>query len=202
MVDTRNPNGTFGGPIYSGWYLPQLPDSIGRLQHSPVCRYLSAFNVTVVPKGSLGYLTIWPTGENQPLVSTMNSLDGRVKAKCRDCVCGSEWGSECLCKSDTTDVVIDVDGYFTTPGVQTLQFYPLTPCRVLDTRNPNGDLGGPYLQGEQQRNFPLLESSCIPQGVTPQAYSLNFTVVPYQGQPLSVSNSVADGPVTTARFRP
>ena len=30
----------------------------------------------------------------------------------------------------------------------------------------------------------MLESSCIPQGITPQAYSMNFTVVPVGGQPL------------------
>ena len=65
----------------------------------------------------------------------------------------------------------------------TLQFYPLTPCRVLDTRNANGDLGGPYLVSGQERDFPVLESTCnIPS--TAQAYSMNFTVVPYQGQAL------------------
>ena len=54
---------------------------------------------------------------------------------------------------------------------------------MLDTRNPNGDLGGPYLQAGQQRNFPVLESNCSIPG-SAQAYSLNFTVVPYQGQSL------------------
>lgn len=39
-----------------------------------------SLNVTVVPQGPLGYLTIWPEGEGQPDVSTMNSPDGRIKA--------------------------------------------------------------------------------------------------------------------------
>jgi hypothetical protein len=79
--------------------------------------------------------------------------------------------------------VLDIDGYFTTPAAQTLQFYPLTPCRVLDTRNANGPLGGPYLSSGVERDFPVLSSNCnIPS--TAQAYSMNFTVVPYQGQSL------------------
>src|ERR1700691_1286225 len=36
-----------------------------------------AMNVTVVPHGTLGYLTLWPAGKAQPVVSTLNSPDGR-----------------------------------------------------------------------------------------------------------------------------
>ena len=44
---------------------------------------------------------------------------------------------------DTMDVVLDVNGYFvTTSGnPSALAFYPLTPCRVVDTRNANGRSG-------------------------------------------------------------
>src|ERR1035438_3814968 len=86
--------------------------------------------------------------------------------------------------SNTTNVVIDIDGYFAPVGGSTLAFYPLPPCRVLDTRKPNGDLGGPFLNGGQERDFPVLESSCIPSNANAVAYSMNFTVVPYNGQPL------------------
>ena len=41
---------------------------------------LYSMNVSVVPNGYLGYLTVWPAGQTQPLVSTLNSLDGRIKA--------------------------------------------------------------------------------------------------------------------------
>ena len=36
--------------------------------------------------------------------------------------------------SDTSDVVLDIDGYFAPAGKSTLAFYPLPPCRVADTR--------------------------------------------------------------------
>jgi hypothetical protein len=35
-----------------------------------------SLNATVVPSGPLGYLTLWPTGQAQPLVSTLNAPTG------------------------------------------------------------------------------------------------------------------------------
>ena len=88
-------------------------------------------------------------------------------------------GAVSVYSTDTTDVVLDIDGYFTAPSLQTLQFYPLTPCRLVDTRGPNGPLGGPRLPAQQERDFPLLmNTTCLPQGLNAEAYSLNFTVVP------------------------
>ena len=36
------------------------------------------FNATVVPSGSLSYLTLWPDSQNQPVVSTLNAADGWI----------------------------------------------------------------------------------------------------------------------------
>ena len=80
--------------------------------------------------------------------------------------------------SNTTNVILDIDGYFAPPGSGTYQFYPLTPCRLVDTRGATGELGGPRLKAQTPRSFPLLQSSCIPSGLNPNAYSLNFTVIP------------------------
>ena len=77
----------------------------------------------------MGYLTIWPTGEDQPLVSTMNSLDGRIKANAAIVPAGYQ-GAVSVYASNTTDVVLDIDGYFAPVSRSTLAFYPLTPCRV------------------------------------------------------------------------
>jgi hypothetical protein len=143
-----------------------------------------SLNVTVVPPsgGRLGYLTIWPTGESEPTISTLNSTDGRIKANAALVPAGVA-GSVSVYASDATDVVLDINGYFTSAAPATLQFYPAAPCRVLDTRNPPGELGGPSLERNQERDFLVLSSDCgIPPGA--QAYSLNFTVVPVGGQPL------------------
>ena len=176
VADTRGPNGPFGGPpiqggTYRSFALPQGACNI------PASGVAYSLNVTVVPHGRLDYLTIWPTGEAQPTVSTMNSLDGRVKANAAVVAAGYQ-GAVSVYVSDTTDVILDIDGYFATPGQSTLAFYP-SPCRIVDTRGANGDLGGPFLGGNQERAFPVLESSCIPTGITPTAYSLNMTAVPH-----------------------
>ncbi len=183
VVDTRSPNGPFGGPVLQGNTSRSFP-----LPQSTHCNIPSSaaysLNVTVVPRRPLGYLTIWPTGQGQPLVSTLNSPDGRVKANAAIVPAGTQ-GAVSVYVTDTTDVIIDIDGYFATPGQTTYAFYPLPPCRVIDTRGPNGDLGGPYLHGQVQRDFPVLESHCLGGLNQPQAYSLNFTVVPHgAGQPL------------------
>ena len=178
VVDTRNPDGEFGGPplqagTYRNFPLPQGSCNI------PANAAAFSLNVTVVPPsgGTLGYLTIWPTGKTQPLVSTMNSPDGRTKANAAIVPAGAG-GSVSVYVTDTTNLVLDIDGYFTPVGSSTLAFYSLPPCRVIDTRGSDGPLGGPYLNGEQERAFPVPDSSCIPSGVGIKAYSMNFTVVP------------------------
>ncbi len=60
-----------------------------------------------------------------------------------------------------------------------LSFYPVTPCRVADTRGNgfSGAFGPPTPPAMSTTIFPIPQSSClIP--ATAQAYSLNVTVVP------------------------
>ena len=187
LVDTRLQNGG-NGPIQGGTFqtfnLQTLAES-GKF--CPAFNLSSAvaysLNVTVAPNGPLGYLTIWPTGEPQPVASLMNSPDGRVKANAAIVPAGTG-GAVNVFVSDTTNVVIDINGYFDNASESSaLAFFPLTPCRVVDTRNPNGPLGGPSLQAGVKRDFPVQTSNCdIPSSA--QAYSFNFTAAPIGGQPL------------------
>jgi len=175
LVDTRNT-----GPVQGG--IAQNFDLLSAGCNLPTSGAAYSLNVTLVPVngGRVGYLTIWPTDQFQPTVSTMNSPDGRVKANAAIVPAGT-LGQVSVYVSDTTNVILDTDGYFPPAAQGTYQFYPLTPCRVIDTRGANGDLGGPYLRTQVERDFPVLESSCIPSGVSIAAYSMNFTVVPHSG---------------------
>ncbi|MFZ0792418.1 MAG: choice-of-anchor tandem repeat GloVer-containing protein [Candidatus Korobacteraceae bacterium] len=172
LVDTRQTNDPIQGGTSQSYTLPQLGGC-----NIPTSAAAYSLNVTVVPLTTLGYLTIWPTGEAQPVVSTMNSPDGRIKANAAIVPAGTS-GAVSVYVTDTSNVILDIDGYFETAGAATYQFYPLTPCRLVDTRGTDADLGGPRLAAQTPRSFPLLESSCIPSGLSPMAYSLNFTVVP------------------------
>ncbi len=179
LVDTRQIHDPIQGGTWQDFIVPQLGDC-----NIPATAAAYSLNVTVVPQGPLGYLTIWPAGKNQPTVSTMNSVDGRIKANAAIVPAGAS-GAVSVYATNTTDLILDVDGYFAPPASGTYQFYPLTPCRLVDTRGADGSLGGPRLPAQTPRSFPLLSSSCIPKGLNPLAYSLNFTVVPNpSGQPL------------------
>ena len=174
LVDTRQTGGAIPGR--SSRSFPVLQEGGCNIPSSAAAYSL---NVTVVPQATLGYLTIWPTGEGQPVVSTLNSLDGRIKANAAIVPAGSS-GEVSVYVTDTTNVVLDIDGYFAPVSGSTLAFYPLPPCRVADTRDstkPTG-LGPPQLFSRTPRDFPVLNSTCIPSGVNAAAYSFNFTVVP------------------------
>jgi hypothetical protein len=177
LVDTRPQHGGSGsiqGGTFQSFPIPQEGGC-----NIPTNAAAYSLNVTVVPSGPLGYLTIWPTGEYQPVVSTMNSVDGRVKADAAIVPAGSS-EEVSVYVTNTTDVILDIDGYFAPVSGSTLAFYPLTPCRVADTRVatfPPG-LGPPQLSAATPRDFPVLLSPCIPTGINPAAYSFNFTVVP------------------------
>ena len=173
LVDTRN-----GSPIQGGTSQSFLvPQSGGCGIPTSAAAY--SLNVTVVPHGPLNYLTIWPDGEIQPYVSTMNSPDGRIKANAAIVPSGNN--SVSVYVTNTTDLILDIDGYFTSPGSSTYQFYTVAPCRVVDTRAGSGfppALGPPSLLAQQQREFPILSSTCLSGITNPAAYSFNVTVVP------------------------
>jgi hypothetical protein len=176
IADTRSVTGPFGGPG-----LPRqtsrdfaIPGSACGIPSSAMAYSL---NVAVVPSGPLGFLTLWPTGQPQPLVATLNSIDGRIKSNAAIVPAGLN-GAISTFVTDATDVILDINGYFVpASNASALAFYPVTPCRVADTRNAAGPLGGPSLAAQGTRSFPILGSSCgVP--ASAQAYSLNFAAVP------------------------
>ena len=70
-----------------------------------------SLNVTVVPITTLGYLTLWPTGQSQPIVSTLNSYMGRVLANAALVPAGTG-GKVSIFVTDTSHVILDINGYF------------------------------------------------------------------------------------------
>ncbi len=112
-----------------------------------------------------------------PVASNLNSFLGKVQANAAIIGAGTNGGVSFFV-SDTTDLIVDINGYFAPPGgTGALYFNNVTPCRVADTRGAAGPFGGPSVPFNAERDFPLRQSSCgLP--ATAQAYSLNMTVVP------------------------
>ena len=143
-------------------------------------------NFTVVPNAldPPANLTTWPTGAaSMPNVSTLN-YSSSVVANAAIVPSGTN-NSINVFANYPTDLLFDMNGYFSPPQYGGLRFYPVTPCRVADTRAPagfTGQFGPPAMSGGTTRTFNIPASSCgIP--ATAAAYSLNFTVVPAAGGP-------------------
>jgi len=110
VVDTRNPAAPFGGPSLSA----NGTRSFTVLSSScsvPSAAQAYSPNVTVVPPGTLTYLTAWPQGQTQPVVSTLNSLAGKIVANAAIVPAGTGGGVS-LFVSNATDAILDVNAYF------------------------------------------------------------------------------------------
>jgi hypothetical protein len=180
LADTRQGSG-FSGVFGPPFLAAQVPRSFPILSggcYVPASAQAYSLNITVVPHGTLNYLTAWPTGQSMPLVSTLNAQAGQPLANAALVSAGTD-GAFSLYASNDTDVIIDINGYFAPPATQSLAFYPATPCRVVDTRTEayGSDFGTPQMAALATRSFPIPLSYCgIPSSA--QAYSVNVTVVP------------------------
>jgi subtilisin family serine protease len=174
VADTRWGEGPLGGPRMDAnstrsFAIPRSNCGI------PSTAQAYSLNVTVVPRGLLSYLTLWPMGQEQPFVSTLNSFGGIVVANAAIVPAGFD-GAVSVFVTDATDVILDINGYFdSSSGANSYSFYPASPCRVADTRWAAGLFGGPSMADGETRNFPVYLSGCHVYG---NAYAMNVTVVP------------------------
>jgi hypothetical protein len=81
-----------------------------------------------------------------------------------------------------TDCFQDAKGWFlddvqvtTCVPIAPVSYYTVTPCRLIDTRNPAGPLGGPTLAAGAERTFTVTGACGIPAAA--KALTINLTVV-------------------------
>jgi hypothetical protein len=79
-----------------------------------------SFNVTVIPHagGAVDYVTLWPGDSDQPFVSTLDDPQGLILANAAIIAAGSPSGAINVYNAGpaATDVVIDMNGYYTAPS--------------------------------------------------------------------------------------
>ncbi|MBI4910382.1 MAG: BACON domain-containing protein [Acidobacteria bacterium] len=179
--------GAFGPP-----FIPSGQTRTLTLANSNVCAVPSSakayvLNVTVIPRGPLDFVTLWPGGTTRPNFWTVRSPDGQIVANSTTVAAGS--GAISVYASNDTDMLIDISGYFTDAisGGTNLVYYPLTPCRVIETRiayrQPASPFGPPRMNPGETRivRFPQSPHCTIPSGAA--AYSMTLTVIPPQPLP-------------------
>jgi hypothetical protein len=140
IADTRNPNDVFGGPYIAGGTTRSFP--VAATCNIPANATAYSLNLTAVPHGPLGHMTVWPQGQPLPLASVLNASTGTVAANAAIVPAGTPDGGVTVYASEDTDLVIDINGYFARPGPGGLSLYTVSPCRVIDTRNGAGAFNG------------------------------------------------------------
>jgi hypothetical protein len=89
-------------------------------------------NVTVTQTNAVGYLSIWPKGQVQPTVSSLNWDAGWTIPNAVTVKVGTGGKINVYNNAGTANVIIDVVGYFKAGTGVT--FHPLSPERILDSR--------------------------------------------------------------------
>ena len=103
VLDTRSAGGAFGGKL--------AVDVLNSVCSPPSAAQAYVFNATVVPVGSLGYLTLWPDGQQQPVVSTLNATDGAITSNLA-IVPASSHGKIDAFANGITNLLLDISSYF------------------------------------------------------------------------------------------
>ena len=102
-------------------------------------------NVTAVNQATAGFVTVYPAGASQPSTSNLNFKMSDAVANLVEVGVGSN-GQVAISSDTTTDIVVDVEGYYSVPAAAGQGLYNglSAPARICDTRsgNPSNLTGG------------------------------------------------------------
>ena len=144
VADTRSGSGEpyAGQTLTAGSTLDVQVAGLGGVPMTGAAAAL--LNVTVTDTSAPSYLTAYPEGAARPLASNLNWTAGATVPNRVVVPLGPTGQVSFYNDAGTADLVVDVDGYFTsgstTPAGASL-FSPITPVRVLDTRQTGQTLG-------------------------------------------------------------
>jgi hypothetical protein len=125
LLDTRS-----GTPLVAGARMRVVVE--GGASPVPASADAIAFNLTLADTNEGGWVRAFPCDAAEPDVSSVNIRPGGVRANSVILPTAVD-GSICLTSDVTTDVIIDVTGWFGSGGSQ--KFIPLSPIRLADTRS-------------------------------------------------------------------
>jgi Bacterial Ig-like domain (group 3) len=170
VADTRSKvPGPLGAPSLVGGQARAFPVRSAKC-NLPAAAKAYSFNFTGISKTGIGALTTWPTGQKQPITSTLN-FKAAIPIANAAIVSAGTGGDVSVFSNSDADVVIDVNGYFAPASVGGTYLYTVPSCRALDTRNnPIPPFPGVFTVSIQA-------SVCAP-STAAAAYVLNATVVP------------------------
>ncbi len=99
-------------------------------------------NVAVTGPTAAGYLTVSPMGEPVPLASNLNFAAGDTVPNLVTAKLGAGGKVQLYNSMGSSHVIVDVAGWYDDGHSDTgATYHPVTPSRILDTRNGQGPLG-------------------------------------------------------------
>lgn len=133
-----------------------------------------ALNVTVTDPVGAGYLTVYPAQEAAPTSSNLNFTGGETVANLVEVGVSSQGEVAVVTNALHADVLIDVEGYFTTTSGAGL-YNGLVPDRVCDTRTaqPQNQCTGKTLEPGGTLSLQVAGLGGIPTGA--EAAVVNVT---------------------------
>ena len=145
LLDTRAGQSgcdTPGAPLAGGTERTQLARRTCDGVTIPANALAITGNITPIPNAT-GFLTLFPSNASRPMVANANFSAGKIVNNVYTVGLGPD-GSFKIYASTTTEVVVDVSGYFAPPGTGGLYFHPLpTPIRLLETRQGQSGCDNP-----------------------------------------------------------
>jgi hypothetical protein len=141
IIDTRDGTGLVdrpAGQLAAGEVLAVTIPGAGGVPEDADVR-AATMNVTVTDATQAGYITVFPCDQVRPTVSNVNFDPSNPTMANLATSRTSTAGQICFFASAATDLVVDIQGYFSPkPAVV---FTGVTPVRVLDTRDGTGVAG-------------------------------------------------------------
>jgi hypothetical protein len=162
------------GPYASPWESQQSRNVVvAGVAGVPADAESVVLNVTTTGTTASSNLRLWPAGLEVPLASSLNWQSGWSIANLVTVKVGDGGAIGVYNNNGSTDVVIDVVGYFRSGSGQL--FHPSTPQRVQDSRP--GSQVGPYgskWSGPQTRDVTVTAVAGVPENA--EAVMLNVAV--------------------------
>jgi hypothetical protein len=112
----------------------------------PAGAVAAVLNVTAVDPTAAGFLTVFPEGTTMPTVSNLNFAAGTVVPNLVTVGLSATGMVSIYLNTGSTDVVVDVEGYYATPVTTSGLFNPLSPSRAFGSLTIGGAIGAGQTQ--------------------------------------------------------
>jgi len=165
LLDTRSTGATIDDQFEAGGQRAAgstLQLAVAGRGGTPADAASVTLSIAAVSPSAVGYITVWPCAEPQPLASSINYVAGVTTA---NTVITGMAGGVCIFTNRATHLIADVVGF--TPRSST--YTPLTPARYADTRATGATFDDQYenlgtLAAGSTLTLPIADRGAVPAG--------------------------------------